>query len=444
MRRLLVLLILAVSCGDESNDSNDPDITLPSRDGGANAQDSAQPVDAGSDAPRVPDFVFVERDLNHVLATGQSLSVGARGDPPLTTSQPYDNVTFVTGVMSDGTGLTSFIPLVEGDLLGTTPVETMSSGFANLVTQTTRAIAGGRSHDLLVSAHGVGGTAYSGLKKGTQPYANGIAQATAGRDLAKAAGKSYVVRAVTTVHGESDHNDKNANYTADLLQWQSDYETDVKALTGQTESVPMFETQFSTWAVLTGTPPTSPIPAMQLAAHMNAPGKVILVGAKYHLPYASDGLHLSNEGYRHMGEDYAKAYRRVILEGKTWEPVRPKSLVRNGTVVTVEMFVPSPPLVLDEARVSNPGSFGFEWRDDLGAAKIEKVQITGPTTVTIVLDVVPVGANQRLRYAFTGKPAAPGGPQTGPRGNLRDSDETKSRHGYDLFNWCVHFDEPVQ
>ena len=100
MRRLLVLLILAVSCGDESNDSNDPDITLPSRDGGANAQDSAQPVDAGSDAPRVPDFVFVERDLNHVLATGQSLSVGARGDPPLTTSQPYDNVTFVTGVMN--------------------------------------------------------------------------------------------------------------------------------------------------------------------------------------------------------------------------------------------------------------------------------------------------------------------------------------------------------
>jgi len=27
--------------------------------------------------------------------------------------------------------------------------------------------------------------------------------------------------------------------------------------------------------------------------------------------------------------------------------------------------------------------------------------------------------------------------------NLRDSDATPSRHGYPLFNWAVHFDEPV-
>lgn len=120
------------------------------------------------------------------------------------------------------------------------------------------------------------------------------------------------------------------------------------------------------------------------------------------------------------------------------------SLRRAAATVTVEMFVPSPPLVLDTTRVANPGNFGFEWKDDLGTAKIEKVELTGPTTVQIVLDVVPVGAHQRLRFAFTGTPGAPGGPQTGPRGNLRDSDETKSRHGYDLFDWCIHFDEPVQ
>ena len=39
------------------------------------------------------------------------------------------------------------------------------------------------------------------------------------------------------------------------------------------------------------------------------------------------------------GEDYAKAYRRVVLEGKTWEPLRPKSITRTGAVVTVEMHV---------------------------------------------------------------------------------------------------------
>ena len=35
------------------------------------------------------------------------------------------------------------------------------------------------------------------------------------------------------------------------------------------------------------------------------------------------------------------------------------------------------------------------------------------------------------------------GPQHGPRGNLRDSDATPSRLGKKLYNWGVHFDEPV-
>jgi hypothetical protein len=171
---------------------------------------------------------------------------------------------------------------------------------------------------------------------------------------------------------------------------------------------------------------------------------VILVGAKYHLPYASDGLHLSNEGYRHMGEDYAKAYRRVVLQGEKWEPVRPKSVSRTGAVVTVEMHAPSPPLVLDTTLVSDPGNYGFEWKDDGPTPKIVKVDVTPPTTVVVVLESVPTGANKRLRYAFTGTAGALGGPQTGPRGNLRDSDPTTSRHGYALYNWCIHFDEPVQ
>jgi hypothetical protein len=32
----------------------------------------------------------------------------------------------------------------------------------------------------------------------------------------------------------------------------------------------------------------------------------------------------------------------------------------------------------------------------------------------------------------------------GPRGNLRDSDTSPSQYGYELFNWAVHFDVPVE
>ena len=73
-----------------------------------------------------------------------------------------------------------------------------------------------------------------------------------------------------------------------------------------------------------------------------------------------------------------------------------------------------------------------------------KVELTGPETVTITLSREPTpSAARRLRYAFSGKPKALGGPTTGPRGNLRDSDATPSRHGYPLYNWAVHFEEPV-
>lgn len=440
---------LVFACGNDGAREAPPAPVDDAADAAPAVREDAGPVqpttDAGADADAGP--VFVHRDVNHVLGTGQSLSVGSVGTPPLSLTQPYDNITFETGVMSGdaGLGLTSFIPLVEGDTNNGVAVETMSSAFANHVTMTARTtLFPGVGHDLLVSAAGVGGRAYSFLKKGTYPFVASMDQVRAGRDLAAAAGKSYVVRAVTCVHGESDHVDGSLTYEADVLAWQSDYETEVRALTGQTDPVPMFHTQFSSWTKLAGSKTTSDVVLAQLAAHVDAPGKVILVGPKYHLPYAGDGVHLTNEGYRHMGEDYAKAYRRVVLEGGVWEPVRPKNVARNGAVLTVDFHVPAPPLVLDAGRVVDPGAAGFEYTDDSASPPaIATVAVTGPTTVTITLAAAPTGGNRRLRYAFTGTPGAKGGATSGPRGCLRDSDKTPSRHGYELFNWAVHFDAPV-
>ena len=401
--------------------------------------DATTPNDARADVDGAP-FVVSAHDINHILGTGQSLSVGAAGEPPLSTKQPYDNMMFNTGVIAGGTNLTSFVDLAEGPT-----VETFSSEFANEISK-----LGTAKHDLLISGHGISGRPYSVIKKGgTEPaYANGMAQVKAGHDLAVAAGKTYVVRGVTNVHGESDHQIDNAHYKEDMIEFQSNYDADVKAMTGQTEPVPMFMTQFSTWTIIGGgnhpTPiTTSIIPAQMLAAHIERPGKIVLVGAKYHLPYAADGLHLTNVGYQHMGEDYAKVYKHVVLEGKTWEPIRPKKVTRAGKVITVQFFVPSPPLVMDTTIVSDPGKNGFEFAQTGSVVAIESVAIAGADTVTITLASEPTGTNQRIRYAFTGTSGAKGGPTTGPRGNLRDSDATPSLGNYPLFNWCIHFDEVV-
>lgn len=377
--------------------------------------------------------------LDHVIATGQSLAIGVGGRPPLTTEQPFGNLMFKTGVMAGREDLDELVPLVEGDFIPGTEAatETMSSAFANLASDEGR-------HPMLVSVHGAGAFPYFKLKKGTRPYETGMIQVRAAKALADKLGRTYVVRAVTNVHGESDHAEKTTTYARDLAEWQADYERDIQAITGQREPVPMFHTQISSWTRMMKGTPTSAIPQAQLEASIASHGKIVLVGPKYHLPYAKDGVHLSNEGYRHLGEDYAKAYRRVVLENGTWEPLRPIAIARDGRVITVRFAVPSPPLVLDTERVADPGSYGFEYTDAAGTSpRIEKVELTGADTVAIILSAEPTAQDRRIRYAFTGTKGARSGPETGARGNLRDSDATPSRHGYALYNWCVHFDEPV-
>ncbi|MCL2726597.1 MAG: hypothetical protein FWD69_19430 [Polyangiaceae bacterium] len=54
----------------------------------------------------------------------------------------------------------------------------------------------------------------------------------------------------TAVETMSNGLNNNKYYEANLVEWQSDYENDVKALTGQAIDVPLFETHMSSWPVM--------------------------------------------------------------------------------------------------------------------------------------------------------------------------------------------------
>jgi len=409
-----------------------------------------------------------------VLSTGQSNAVAIKADPVLSTTQPYANLMFDSGVMPasscDGDGCTSyqkpvsFVPLVEGDVFFG-PVETMSSGFANEASKLAKEkYLGGASHDILVTLHGRSGNNYWCLRKGgcpwwpsrpyVKPFAQGMTEVADAMALAKAASKSYVVRAVTSVHGENDHyayaSDSSVfplpgtdgasvihDYGEGLEEWQRDYDASVKAITGQAIPVPLFIQQYSHWNNV----PETKIAYQQLAAHIRSHGKVIIVGPTYVLPYTSDCLHFTGAAERHLGEYFAKAYGRVVLQGKKWEPLRPIAITRAGNVITAKFLVPKPPLVLDTEKVTNPGNYGFEVFDESGAPPpIASVVLDGPDRVKVTLAVAP-GPGARLRYAYTFHGC--GGSGTAARGNLRDADDTPSQAGYDLSNWSVHFDEAI-
>lgn len=448
--------------------------------GGASGSDSGSAgTGAGSDgsAPLVP-VPYQHFDVNHVLSTGQSNSVANGGTPPLDLTQPYGNLMLSSGVIPasgcDSAGCTTYdtptalVPLVEGDTFFY-PVQTMSSPMANTITAWARgpyaATTGDPDHVVLVSLHGRSGNTYWSLRKGSSsymqgrgfvlPFDDGMREVADGLALAKAAGKTYVVRAVTAIHGESDHYAYATNtqevplpgtdgkstitsYLDGLLEWQRDYQDGVQALTGQTVPVPLIISQMHLWTDV----PHSKVVEWQYEAHVKSKGKVVLATPGYFVGYASDCLHYTSDSQRWIGEYFAKAYARIVFEGLPWEPVRPRSVTLAGKIVTAKYHVPKPPLVLDTTRVTDPGSYGFEYVDAGGAnVPITSVAVTGPDTVTLTLATAAPGG--RLRYAFTAPiPGCPG-PTTGVRGNLRDSDTVASLYGHDLFNWGVTFEEPA-
>lgn len=475
---LLATTILAFAAACDSSSSNGggdepPPAPGPGTDDSGSEPSSPLPGETGQQ-PKP----YVYYDINHVLSTGQSNSVGNEAFPPLTMAQPYKNLMFDVGVIPgtncDGDGCrvyakpNAFVPLTEGDDFFDYAVETMSAGMANLVGKlgAEKLLVGKPSHNMLVSLHGRSGYTYICLRKNgcdffgqpnpyTSPFEDGMSEVTDAMALAKAAGKSYVVRAVTAIHGESDHyaytmgqaefpmpgtdgSSTIQNYADAMLEWQRDYDLGVKTITGQKDDVPLLMLQMSNWNDV----PHSQIPTWQLEAHTRAPGKVVLVGPSYIFEYATDCLHYSNHGERHIGEYFAKVYSRMFIEGLPWEPVRPKQITIDGTVITAKFYVPKPPLVLDVNRVSNPGNYGFEFTDGSGA-KISSVEIAGDDTVKITLDRTPSATGRRLQYAYTATPLTCPGVESGPRGNLRDSDDSPSNYNYELFNWAVVFDEPV-
>ncbi len=436
-------------------------------------------TEAGSPAtgqrPEEPATPYQPFDVNHVLSTGQSNSVAHEGRPVLSTAQPYGNVMFDVGIMTSGTcereGCRTyqkpgrFVPLVEGDAFWY-PVETMSAGLANQVAKLAKDKLGKPSHDVLVSLAGRNGLTYWCLRKGgcnfldptyLNSFDESMRQVDDAKAIAAAAGKSYVVRAVTVIHGESDDYAYATNtqefpldgtdgtfqsvksYADGLLEWQKDFEAGVKERTGQTVPVPLLLSQFSGWNDF----PNSAVTQLQYEAHVRGDGKVLIVTPAYALEWHEDCRHYTNHGERHLGEYFAKAYARIVIEGRRWEPVRPERVSIAGNVITAKFFVPVPPLVLDTQRVTDPGNYGFDVVDGSGARLlVSSVVLSGPDTVTITLASAPAG-KPKLRYAFTGTPFTCPGKTYGPRGNLRDSDATPSQHGYELFNWAVHFEVPV-
>lgn len=384
-----------------------------------------------------------------IVSTGQSLSVGAAGSPAISTTQPSNNLKLRDDgpdpkYALDGSGVYSVVPLIEpfrgalagwpgGEYPNNISGETPSSSMGNEIS----ALWFDRTQNDYVTVHsnvGWGGQCMRNIDR-TDPmrraYPGTLSEARTYTRLADAAGLSFIYGAVILTHGECDAG--NPSYEAELYRLIVNYNEDLPAITGQTQSIPLLISQQS---VITRPSGGSAVAVWK--AGIDHPGEVFCVGPKYQYQYAGDRLHMEAAGYRRLGVKYAEVFDLVVNQGQFWTPVQPNSAVRTDNVITVSFDVPNPPLAFDEdihqthqtVHTAWANGRGFEVSDSTGELRISSVDLVSDNTVQITLANVPTGANLMLRYAFTQDGMGnQGGTDLGMRGQLRDSD---SLVGYDV------------
>lgn len=384
-------------------------------------------------------------ELNGIIGTGQSLSVGAQGVPLRATAPSFGNLKLDLGTRffpaSDASSSRlSLLPLREPirpiahrypgpyprNIYGETPHTCMATEITRLVRDAT-----GQRGDY-VSVHSVVGESGQPISViGKDPprgdttgvaYERSLFETRAITRLAKAAGRSFGVSAIVLTHGESDA--ENPAYERALLTLWQNYNSDLPQITGQTQSIPMLLTQQSSCPIDGGAVARSALAALRASRASGA--NISCVGPRYQYSYAEDGVHLDSLGYDRLGEKYGQAYFESVLRGRPWQPLSPLSAKREGNEIRVDFHVPVPPLVWD-AELPLPHASWREWAAARGfevsvgdqPVMIEAVEIRAESVV-IRVPRAPSGP-LLVRYAATAAPASrPHG--TVRWGQLRDSD----------------------
>lgn len=421
-------LLAIVACDDDEPRPRDAAVTLDA------AVDTAPPL--------LPPFDWVG-----VVGTGQSLSIGATSTA-ITKAQPFHNLRLVdTGadpkypLTDTGTAQWAAVPLVEpartrvtgtgagyadGQYPNNINGETPHAAMANALTALFAARGGTAEYVTAHSPVGWSGHCLVDIDKagGKRAYPASLHEAAIFKSLANAAGKTFGYGGMILTHGECDGN--NANYGAGLYAlWQA-YNTDLKAITGQSRDVVLFASQQSTIS-----PGNRNNSAVQLwRAGVEHPGQIICIGPKYQYGYSSDNLHFQAAGYIRLGEKHAEVFDLVVNQGRAWKPLQPSAIARDGAKLTITFDVPDPPLAWDDhvapphqtANTAWAKGRGFEVLDAANAPLEIADAAIKDNTVVLTLAAVPTGA-LTVSYAITQDGTGlQGGTALGMYGQLRDSD----------------------
>jgi hypothetical protein len=370
---------------------------------------------------------FTYTDWNGLVVMGQSNASG-NNNTPTTTTQPFNNKRISGGTWS---------PLVES---GQETCLTACASHAkwrvlkDMKPWNTWSLL----YDWVGQNRGGGGATYDNIRKGSTTgtsFSDGITNVTSSKTLAIAASKTYAERAILFLHGESDATNgiTRAAYLADIIQLKNDWNTDVIAVTGQANRIPMFIAQVAVGDGLTANNATCL--AMEDAAVTDSEIYVIVPGYALNMDNSSgggDGLHYGAYDQRLIGEYFGKALHRYYIEKRNPSTVRLLSqAIIDPHTVEMKFYVPVPPLMFDvDTVIPIDSGLGFALWNGSTYVAITKARVVASDTVRIYSDTT-ITAGFKLNYAadvinsYGNRRGISAGNHTGGRGCLRDSDYTR-------------------
>lgn len=268
-------------------------------------------------------------------------------------------------------------------------------------------------------------------------FSNAYAAVLHGRELALAAGKLFDLGPMLFKQGEADGAaaTTKALYKSRHVTLRNDFEAALRW--AALDDVSPFRMLIDQQALSTAG--YAEIAVAQIELHREHPGEIICAGPTYWCTFSgATDPHMTVEGYRTYGEHLGRI-AQTILAGGAWQPCHITGTpTRVGATITVPVYVPTPPLVVDTTLVATVASKGFAY----SGAAITDVSITdtgaGDNTgvITVALDAAAGGT---LSHAYNNGAAGNIGPTTGARGNIRDSNAAVAAYdGRPLHNWlCV-------
>jgi hypothetical protein len=387
---------------------------------------------------------------------GQSLALGSKGEPLFGSQAEFGALMFVGGVRASSDGVSSPRASWKGleeNLGADNKAETIASGlcstFREIISVENRVPRSEGTIRCFASVSGLGSTAIASLDKGSATYTALMADVQGGYDIADAAGLSYVVPAFPWLQGEADVDDGTtpSTYKTLLTTLQSDFQTDTKAITGQTGNIPLLMYQVASHKYYSVTDPAIARAQQEV---FESSSLVVMVAPGYIFDYA-DRVHLADgPEYRRLGAYYGWYAKRIEIDGEApanLKPLAPTAHVRTSTTIELTFRTRYGGLRLDFDTVRDNTYddvlHGFELFEADGTTPIPlaSVEVWPPASAKLLITVAAgetVPANAVLQYAHKGEGTT--GRIDGPRGNLRDEQgESQIFNGFPIHNFAPIF-----